>query len=365
MKKKIKSSLFLLLFAGFACAAWAGVCGTVHWPRSGDKVTKQHYEFVEMAADTTVWDFSHAIETGNSHDMRWLVLGDSVLVRIERGTQSTFTVHGDSLEWRSHESPLMGMRDSIAPLVLNGGLPSIGDSICSPCYFSGRYSGNNAVAFKGMHMTKTMALGTLILPTDTVYEVLRVREVTDGVMKASAHAMATAIEDENGLLHHTVVTDRWYSPDCRYEIAENVSSIYRTDAGIVQEEYATFLCSPDAQELVLGKIANPSNAPLRAGNPKKGGNGHNGMSLTDRVSINVTESDINVIVNGNGENSTANGDVTVILSDLSGRVWASQTGNTASGYYSTNINTSSMPSGNYILYVNAGNETTTERIQIK
>lgn len=39
----------------------------IHWPNNGDRVTKSHYEFVEMPIDTTVWDFSHAIETGESH----------------------------------------------------------------------------------------------------------------------------------------------------------------------------------------------------------------------------------------------------------------------------------------------------------
>lgn len=128
--------LILSLLVGIASIAKAEINGTFHWPRSGDMVTKQHYEFVEMAADTTLWDFSQAIETGKSHDMRWLTLGDTVLVRFERGAHSTYTVHGDSLLWRSQESPLIGMRDSIAPLVLYGGFPAIGDSLCSPCYFS-------------------------------------------------------------------------------------------------------------------------------------------------------------------------------------------------------------------------------------
>lgn len=120
---KLIKPLILSLLVGIASIAKAEINGTFHWPRSGDMVTKQHYEFVEMAADTTLWDFSQAIETGKSHDMRWLTLGDTVLVRFERGAQSTFTVHGDSLLWRSHESPLIGMRDSIAPLVLHGGFP--------------------------------------------------------------------------------------------------------------------------------------------------------------------------------------------------------------------------------------------------
>jgi len=363
MKNVFRTSVTLLLLISFFCSAKGEVRKTIHWPHNGDRVTKSHYEFVEMPADTTVWDFSHAIETGKSHDMRWMNMGDSLLVRIERGAQYTYTMHGDSLVWRFQESPLIGMRDSIAPMVMCGGLPAIGDSIITPYYFRGRYSGNNAIAYKGIHTTKTMAIGTLILPTDTVTDVIRVREITDGAMKASAHAVSSPIESEDGLLHHTVITDRWYSPKHRYEIAENISSIYSLNGRMLQEEYATFLCTPDAQEMALGKIDVPLTSPLLVGNGK--GKIHSGLPLSDRVSVVIGADGINVLVNGNGNGLLSGNEVTVILSDVSGRVWASHAGNTASGCYSTNINTSSLPSSNYILYVGAGEEAISERFQIK
>lgn len=369
LKSKSKSKLILLLLACTCLKTNASMHDSVHWPHNGDRVTKSHYEFVEMPTDTTVWDFSHAIETGDSHDMRWMNFGDSLLVRIERGSQYTYTMQGDSLLWRSQENALLGVRDSVAPMLLCGKMPSLGDSIASPYYFRGKYSGNNAVDLKGMHSLTFMSLGTLILPNDTVCDVLRVREITDGVMKVSANAaMAPISIDESGLLQHTVVTDRWYAPDCRYEIAENVSSIYRKADDVVQESYATFLCTPDVQELALDKLTPPKQQPLLANKGNKSGSTPgNGISLTDRISVTVNDYGINVIVTGNGNGSTTaiNSDVSLLLSDISGRVWASQQGNTATGMWNTNVDTSSLPSGNYILYISAGEETTNERIQIK
>lgn len=84
MKSNVRPYLTLLLFASIICAARGEVLKTIHWPHNGDRVTKSHYEFVEMPTDTIVWDFSHAIETGDSHDMRWMNFGDSLLVRIEK-----------------------------------------------------------------------------------------------------------------------------------------------------------------------------------------------------------------------------------------------------------------------------------------
>lgn len=95
--------------------------------------------------------------------------------------------------------------------------------------------------------------------------------------------------------------------------------------------------------------------PWQAKNKRNGGNGDNGLTLSDRVSIHVTEGEISVSVSGDSCGTTAANAVTVILSDISGRVWASQAGSAESGCFSTNINTSSLPSGNYVLYINTGN----------
>ena len=77
----------------------------VHWPQDGDRVVKTQYEFVAVEADSTVWDFSHAVETGREHAMRWLNLGDTVLVRVEQGNQFTYQMRGDSLLWLGYEKP--------------------------------------------------------------------------------------------------------------------------------------------------------------------------------------------------------------------------------------------------------------------
>ena len=73
------------------------VCWHNHVPVDGDKVVKIHCEPIELPSDTsTVWDFSHLIETLDRHEMEWLNFGDSIIVCFEQGVQSTFTVNGDS-----------------------------------------------------------------------------------------------------------------------------------------------------------------------------------------------------------------------------------------------------------------------------
>ena len=71
-----------------AMSAFADTSFTIHWPHHGDRVMKTHYEFVDVPSDTTIWDFSHAIETGERHEMHWVSIGDSLWVKIEQGVQS-------------------------------------------------------------------------------------------------------------------------------------------------------------------------------------------------------------------------------------------------------------------------------------
>lgn len=136
---------------------------------------------------------------------------------------------------------------------------------------------------------------------------------------------------------------------------------------MLQDKYAIFHCCPDAQEIVLGKIEVPLTPPFHVGYGKGMDHNHSDLSLLNCVSVVVGADGINFMVSGNGNVNGLISDhnETIILCDISERVWASKAGSTVSGYYSSNINTSSLPSGSYILYVGAGEETRNQQIQIK
>lgn len=337
----------------------------LHWPQDGDRVVKTHYEFVTVDTDSAVWDFSHAIETGHEHTMQWLNLGDTVLVRIERGNQYTYRTQADTLLWLGYENPLLGMRDSIAPIAM---LPTMqtGDSVVSPCYFKGKYSGNHAVDMAGTHTVQLMRQGTLILPNDTITDAVLVREVTDGKVRVSPELTDAPISSDNdSLMRHVEVTDRWYSPNHRYPVAENVSSTFYVQGELRQQTRATYLCTPDVQELALGDVVQPrQNAPRQShGTPLAIGDSAasgNNMSLGERLAVNVAGGHVDVAVSG-----TDGTDVTIILSDLQGRVWASHSGKTQGGPWQGSVSTAQLPTGDYLLHVASGEETEVKRIKIK
>ena len=317
-----------LHFAIFVCLAslntWANVNNTVHWPHNGDRVMKTHYEYVDVPADTAVWDFSHVTETGASHEMRWINLGDSLLVKIEQGTQSIFQLHGDTLVWNGYENALLYLRDSIAPIdALTAMYNGCGNS--SPLCFRGRYSDNHAVDKTGYQNVLISEPGTLILPNDTVDCVFCVTTTTDCLVRVSAKKDDAPInEQSDSLIREVQVVKRWYSPVHRYPLAENVSCSYYSSHILLQCAEMTYLCSPAEQEYALGTLYDPDdilkNAISNNANSNYGVIGNS--SLAERVTIQQEPGRIEVIVNACETESECD----VLLCDVQGRVWHSRNG---------------------------------------
>ena len=114
---------------------------SIHWPSDGDKVSKTHYEYHVVANDSlSTWDFSDAIETGESHSMQWINVGDTILVKKELGAQLTYNVKENNIILVSYENPLFVLRDSIPFSFAECGLKQ-----CPPVPFSseGSYCNNN------------------------------------------------------------------------------------------------------------------------------------------------------------------------------------------------------------------------------
>ncbi|MBO7609270.1 MAG: T9SS type A sorting domain-containing protein [Muribaculaceae bacterium] len=372
MTIRIKQILsFCLLFVSVLpqhAYAYNDMRSSVHWPANGDKVTKTHYEFVDMPTDSTIWDFSHVIETGENHDMQWLNLGDSILVRIEQGSQSTYCYRNDTIIMNSFENALFGMRNNIAPVVLHAGFPCIGDSVISHFNFSGKYCGNNAVDFYGLHILKNIASGTLILPNDTLTNIIRIRQTINGILTVSPHAfLFNNSENKHDLktLQHTITTDRWYSPHFKYELAENTISTYSCEGNILQRSLSTFLCCPDAQIYSLGTYNSRSHP--RNNLPTNGDTHTSGHSLSpiENIFFSIGNNDINITFN-NLHSLNSDVKTSLILSDQLGRIWSSHHIDlSTSQQYQSSIPISGLPSGNYILYISLGNEIKTFKFQIK
>lgn len=363
-------SLAICLFAiNLAISALADVRSNIHWPRHDDRVMKIHYQYENVPIDTTVWNFSKAEETGERHEMHWINWGDSLLVKLEQGTQSIYQRHGDTVLWKGYENPLLCVRDSIAPIGVLTAF-SNGISVSSTMYFKGSYSDNHAVDMVGEHRVELGNSGKLILPKDTIDNVLCVTSITDCLVRLSKHLKDKSIQVGDSLLRQVEKAYRWYSPLYRYPLAENISRSYYDGGVLLQKTEVTLICSPDEQEYALGVINNPEmmlrNVVNHGANTIHQGALGSNNSLADRVSITQDGDMIAVMVNGKvNSNENDNGEVSVLLCDVQGHVWSNQSGTMDSGCYSLVVNTASLSPGYYLLSIINGNERHVERIRIK
>ncbi len=352
-------------------AAQGSVVKSVHLPMGGDSFSKWQAEWLEpgAAGDSAVWNFSQVIVNDEHHRVTYLALGDTALVRFEGGTQYTYSVSGDSLLWLGYENYTTKAIDSIPPLVMRFPL-NYGDSIVTPLYFQGDYCGNNALALKGAYRVAADGRGTLILPDDTVPDVMRLRTEYTVKVKIDRDIDMAPISENDTLMTKTVSAWRWYSSDYRYPLAESIRSVYLDPQGNEARRHeVSYIFTPDAQEYALENsprlmLANMQGHGLGDGNVHNG-SGHGSMSLVDNVSVTCDANGVHVTVN-RIESAPGDGGISVVLSDQLGRVWHSLTGHFADGgQWSGDIPTSGLPSGNYVLHVKNGEGYYSEKISVR
>lgn len=340
-------------------------------PMNGDRIDRQQVEAVEVGirGQEAVWDMSHAVVVEDGCTMRFFNSGDSVVARIEGRQQWVYEIKGDSVLLRSQETALSNLADSLPAMKMIFPI-AYGDSIYSPVYYRGKYSGNNAISTAGFFSMVVDGEGTLILPNDTVRNVLRIHERFDEKVNVSPWAKERIISaDDESLLRHVRDIYSWYSCDFRYPLAQITKDSFYNGASLTRVEEKAYLCTPETQLYALGDVRQqrqmqaPQNPNILGGygynpyNDLSNSNMNNQMLVdkTNAVAINAGNGHVDVTTPANGGMNAE-----VILSDLHGRVYGSSKGKMVHSF-----DTSNLPQGAYLLYVNDGENVRTERINVK
>ncbi|MBR6283842.1 MAG: T9SS type A sorting domain-containing protein [Muribaculaceae bacterium] len=356
-----------ILWCPVAFVARTQVAYQAHCPHDGDRVMKTAYEWLDMPSDTTVWDMSHVVETGESREMRWRVIGDSLLTRVEGGTQHHYRLRGDTLWLMGSENRLTQLRDSVPSAAMRYPL-MVGDTLHTPFYYHGRYSGNNAVATAGWSIVEAVAVGTLILPADTVRGVLLVQDTRTSRVRVSPFAEADAISfGSDSLLHHVERLRWWYAPSYRYPLAESRESVFLSGAAEQRRSRSLHLCCPAVQEYALGVMPNEVMcSPVEASPLRFGGHGFADASSAAALSgvLEVREQGDAVEVAYTPDEDCR---VEMVLTDALGRVYAARSPHSvqAGACNVGRLSTAGLPAGVYLLYVGNGQQREVKRINVE
>lgn len=197
--------------------------------------------------------------------------------------------------------------------------------------------------------------GTLILPNDTIENVVRVTQRTEGPLYVSNERFQNMNDsiDKCQQINHIVVVDRWFSPVFKYELVENVSDVYYFGDEMVTESYAAFICPPDEQKYCMETLYAPSHSMKRTSSSK----GHKSQDDCSTKSENNSDNNVSVDFNGNSIsvkiiNSTDEriDNASGLLCDQLGRVWKVFSNiDFADGEWQTRMSSHELPRGNYIL----------------
>lgn len=352
------------------CAVCYSSAQSFEWqlPLDGDRLTAIGIEWMEptptiMGGDI-VWDFSHAIETGERPIIRYRNFGDTLLVRYDGGIQHVYSLREDTLRQTGRESVTTRLRDTCAAIVFR--LPlCVGDSLTSPFYYDGNYCGINALTWKGMMTVVVGTPGTLILPTDTIAGVAPVRVDRIGVMRLSRGPEDETIAATDTLTRCMSRRWLWYDGEHRYPLAvcEQVthSAPDGTDLSQVQ---TSRIAPPDLQDYELPRQSHGrTKAPIVPGQHQSVG-GEGGKLMNARLS------DVSVSMNGEsvqidysviGEEAL----VEAVLCDIQGRVYSSMPRHRAQqGAHHHSLSVAGLPDGNYIVCVAAGEQRVTRHFTI-
>ena len=358
--------LSLILFASLTTQA--GVVKAVHLPMGNDRFSKWQTEWLApgAAGDSAVWDFSQAIVTDEHHRVMYLAFGDTALVRFEGGGQYIYSISGDTVLWLGYENPTTKAVDSIPPLVMRFPM-NYGDSIVTPLYFSGDYCGNNALALKGVYHLSADGRGTLILPDDTVPDVIRLRIEYTAKVKIDRDMDMTPISENDTLMTKTVTAWRWYSSYYRYPLAESILSVYLDPQGNEARRHeVSYIFTPDAQEYALENsprrmLANMQGYGTGGGHLPGLGNDTTGGSL-ENLSASYSGTAVMLDYDISGENVQTE----AVLTDLQGRVYGSiARHNAESGHQSERMQCGVLPVGDYLLSVNVNGERSTHLLRVR
>lgn len=348
----------LSMLALTAVFATAGITRAVHIPRNGDHIDRWRCEMLNpgSAGDSAVWDFSHVTVLDENQGLRYIVLGDTLLVRCEGGTMNTFLLKDDSVLWKKSENRLSFFADSIAPLQML--LPmEYADSITTPFYMTGNYCGNYALAMAGHRTVHVDGRGTLILPADTIDDVLRMHIRSEARVSVSNNLDVRPLYTaSDSIMDKTEDFFLWYAPMYRFPLAEVRMSIVEASDGTCQSSGVSFLCPPLVQDYALGTHS------MKVKRDDDDNNHHRSAAMINDLQDSYTDGSVTVTFTP-GSNTC----VSMVVTDVVGRVFVSlPKKNVATGVpFVDCIDGSILPSGVYLLHVEAAGEAQNRKFTIK
>lgn len=365
-KNKLSFFTLFLIFPLSVFAQWS-INIENHFPKDGDKYSKSQVEFLEPdeKGKDISWDFSNTTKTGKDITVRFKLINDSILIKFEDKSQTTYHKQGNSLFLKRLENPFCIINDSIPCEIVKLPLP-YGKSSNSPYIFHGIYCDQNRIESKGDFHIYADACGTLILPDDTIKNVIRVHAETNAIETVGNSKDKVPTDTVAKSIQHKTDKYYWYSDMYRYPLVESIRHSYFLDDKEISKHEISYIFTPLMQEQDVESSDDENNYNL-SNNTNNGSakEGNSNEIMTGKISdLTVDFDNQNISVNYSiAEGKT---ELEITLFDIDGRVFAHVAKHIVeNGYYSNTINCNSLPTGNYILNITTTNSISNRFIPVR
>lgn len=352
--------------------------------RVGDELIKQQVTSASVKTGLGVLADLRDIQIQKvKHHAVYLQIGNDSIGVIENGTMTRFKKDGNNLLMNGTESQLQRMDYTLPEVWLQFPM-ALHDSLGGLFEGRGHYGERMFIRAAGCYKTVADAIGMMLMPDgDTIRHVLRLRterltatasqpldsmmavyDCFDSIPAIGTDSICHLLESDKGLLH--TVYYRYYAPGYRYPVLEttdiegasNVNSPHYAVAVFTSLEEQEKLAADMENEIVRQQI---KDNPLLVVNE----NINNGLNDVQRfqytISFNPSAQRITMsyIMNGN-VNSLS---VSLLLCNQQGIVFR-KTEQLACEKSELTLDCGGLPRGQYVLYIQAGEEKYAEKFNL-
>lgn len=352
--------LLLLTFSvcSLFCYGQHVIQSSTNSPRLGDNVVKQEVPYFSsgLPGDDVMWDFS-MLDPIRDYPIEYFCDTDSVVLKgIEPEIMYKYVSQIDTLKLIGYENPQTYMCYT-EPVVLLTYPFSYGDSLRTFFRGIGVYCLKNGIRTRGSVSVDADAYGSIILPDDTINDVLRLHVIKSGSVNMNILSDTTVFDPDN-LKQEIEERYQWYARGYRYPLFETISTSYYNNMEYISSYQKAYACFPAEQHLLGDSI----NEEIMLKDSVSCGS-YDNVGENDIIHYSVETNGSNVIVNYDLDSSA---NITSLICNQMGFVFRrNSVFQSAGDDYSLNIDCSGLRKGVYILYLNVNGKIYNEKINLK
>lgn len=344
----------LLLFSSNVTFAQGthNAIGSANFPVMGDSLVKNEvaYVYPSMSGSDVLWDF-RSIEWMEDSLMNIYCQADSAADFLSIGPMfvDRYVIRQDTLYLVGTESPLSTM-NYIDPVPVMVALFAYGDTLMQMFQGEGTYCQMHRVKTKGTIQIVADGEGSLVLPEgDALRNVLRIHTLKTSSIGMQLLSDTTEL-DPRSLRQEITDQYQWYVKGIRYPVLETISTSCYNDLALVS-------CIQNA----YCRLDQPLDFDSQEGVKEE--NQSDEQAVAPIIDYEVTVNGGIVIVS---YSLTETVPLTALVCDRLGYVYYSTTTTSAAGTdNSLSLDCTGLRSDVYILYLNAGGQVYSEKVDLR